>query len=157
MKPVTLKQPAVGHANPYEARPPKSGNLIGGEVYDSKAASNQSRLGLVGQHDKLGVLHLEYSVTSYRDFETSAVGEVFARWNPLISSDDGTISPAPTFSFITFHRTRRACAHTKVHNPVKKTLVARGCHRQGQHHQLLSQAFSPSPIEVLYTLALVST
>ena len=32
---------------------------MGGEVYDSKAASNQSRLSLAGLHDKLGVLHLE--------------------------------------------------------------------------------------------------
>ena len=81
MKPVTLKQPAVGHAKSYEACTPRSGNLMGGEVYDSNAASNQSRLGLVGPHDKLGVLHLEYRVTKYRNFETSAVGEVFARWN----------------------------------------------------------------------------
>lgn len=93
MKPVTLKLPAVGHAKSYEACPTKSGNLIGSEVYDSKAASNQSRLGLVGLHDKLGAFHREYSVTSYRDFETSAVGEVFAQWNLLISGDDGTTSP----------------------------------------------------------------
>ena len=66
---------------------------MGGEVYDSKAASNQSRLGLVGLHDTLGVLHLEYRTTRYRELETSAVGEVFARWNPLISGDDGTTSP----------------------------------------------------------------
>ncbi len=93
MKPVTLKQPAVGHVKSYEACPPRSGNLMGGEVYDSKAASNQSRLGLVGLYDKLGVLHLEYRVTKYRDFETCAVGEVFAQWNLLISSSDRTISP----------------------------------------------------------------
>ena len=93
MKPFTLKLPAVGHAKSYEACPTKNGNLIGGEVYDSKAASNQSRLGLVGLHDKLGAFHREYSVTSYRDFETSAVGEVFAQWNLLISGDDGTTSP----------------------------------------------------------------
>ena len=93
MKPVTLKQPAVGHAKSHEACPPRSGNLTGGDVDDSKAASNQSRLGLVGLDDKLGVLHLEYRATGYRDFETSAVGEVFAQWNPLINGGDGTTSP----------------------------------------------------------------
>ena len=66
---------------------------MGGDVYDSKAASNQSRLGLVGPHDKLGVLHLEYRATEYRDFETSAMSEVFAQWNLLISGGDGTTSP----------------------------------------------------------------
>ena len=96
MKPVTLKQPAVGHAKSYEACTPRSGNLMGGEVYDSNAASNQSRLGLVGLDDKLGVLHLEHRATGYRDFETSAVGEVFAPWNPLIGGDDGTTSPRTT-------------------------------------------------------------
>ena len=93
MKPVTLKQPAVGHAKSYEACPPRSGNLTGGDVYDSKAANNQSRLGLVGLDDKLGVLHLEYRATGYRDFETSAMSEVFAQWNLLISGSDGTTSP----------------------------------------------------------------
>ena len=93
MKPVTLKQPAVGHAKSYEACSPRSGNLTGGDVYDSKAASNQSRLRLVGLDDKLGVVHLEYRATGYRDFETSVVGEVFVQWNPLISSGDRTISP----------------------------------------------------------------
>ena len=93
MKPVTLKQPAVGHAKSYEACPPRSGNLMGGDVYDSKAASNQSRLGLVGLDDKLGVLHLEYRATGYRDFETSAMSEVFAQGNLLISGGDGTTSP----------------------------------------------------------------
>ena len=78
MKPVTLKQPAVGHAKSYEACPPRSGNLTGGDVYDSKAASSQSRLSLEGLQDKLGVLHLEYRVTRCQDFETSAVGAVFA-------------------------------------------------------------------------------
>ena len=66
---------------------------MGGEVYYSKAASSQSRLSLEGLQDKLGVLHLEYRVTRCQDFETSAVGAVFAQWNLLISSGDRTISP----------------------------------------------------------------
>ena len=78
MKPFTLKQPALGHATSCEACSTRNGNLRAGEVYYSKAASNQSRLSLAGLHNKLGVLHLEYRVTRCQDFETSAVGAVFA-------------------------------------------------------------------------------
>ena len=89
MKPVTLKQPAVGHVKSYEACPPRSGNLTGGDVYDSKAASNQSRLGLEGLQDKLGVLHLEYRVTRCQDFKTSTVAEDFAQCEPIENDTDG--------------------------------------------------------------------
>ena len=168
MKPVTLKQPAVGHVKSYEACPPKNGNLGGGEVYDSKAASNQSRLGLVGLHDKLGVLHLEYRATRYRDFETSVVGEVFAQWNLLIIGGDRTINPrtdnegrtrgaVQTADTFIYHLSQdsQGLRHTNVHNPVKKALVARGCRKQGQHHQHLRKGLSPKPIGNLSTPTLV--
>ena len=78
MKPFTLKQPALGHATSCEACSTRNGNLRAGEVYDSKSASNQSRLSLAGLHDNLGALHLERRVTRCREFEANAVGTVFA-------------------------------------------------------------------------------